>query len=431
LYKNTIRKKIGIILSIIIILLNYNPITQQLLSIPSELKIFEGEQQFLDLKLPLTFEVETDRIGVIKLNGNTLNKIQHDFRQPISLQSLTRGNVNLQFKLFGLLPIKNMLVRVLPKINVVPGGHAIGVALYTKGALVVGISDIKSSDGDIYSPAQDAGLIPGDIIEKVNNVTIKNAEHLSMLVNESKDQSLQLSIRRNDKLMDVTIEAVKDHQDDRKKLGIWVRDSTAGVGTLSFYLPNNNMYGALGHAITDIDTRSLLRVDNGEIMKSQIIDIRQGEKGKPGEIRAMFSEKENIIGNIKKNTVYGIYGEIYNSLDNPIYRKPIDICLQHQVKEGPATILCTVDDEGIKEYDIEIIRINNQLEPDMKSMIIKINDKKLLSKTGGIVQGMSGSPIIQDNKLVGAVTHVFVNDPTKGYGIFIEWMLKEVEIDNK
>jgi len=421
------KKTIGIILSIIIIFLNYNPFTQRLLAIPSELKIFEGEQQFLDLKVPFTFEIETDRIGVIKLNGNSLSKIQHDFRQPFFLQSLTRGNVNLQFKLFGLLPIKNMLVRVVPKIDVIPGGHAIGVALYTKGALVVGISDIKSSDGNIYSPAQEAGLIPGDIIEKVNDVNIKNAEHLSMLINDSQYSPLQLTVRRNDKLINISIKAVKDHQDDRKKLGIWVRDSTAGVGTLSFYLPKNKMYGALGHAITDIDTRSLLRVGNGEIMESKIIDIRQGEKGKPGEIRAMFLEKENIIGNIKKNTVYGIYGEIYKTITNPIYKKPIEICLQHQVKEGPATILCTVDDRGIREYDIEIIKINNQLKPDMKSMIIKITDKELLSKTGGIVQGMSGSPIIQNNKLVGVVTHVFVNDPTKGYGIFIEWMLNEME----
>jgi len=208
-------------------------------------------------------------------------------------------------------------------------------------------------------------------------------------------------------------------------LGLWVRDITAGVGTLTFYDAKNGRFGALGHAITDVDTGMLLSVKNGEIVQSDVIDVRQGRRGEPGELRGGFSERDRVIGDIVKNTRYGIYGKVRRPVPNLLYKKPLPVGCQFTVNVGSATLLTTINGNGVEEFDMEIIGINRQNYPNPKGMIVQITDPDLLSRTGGIVQGMSGSPIIQNGRLVGAITHVFVNDPTKGYAIFIEWMLKE------
>jgi stage IV sporulation protein B len=213
--------------------------------------------------------------------------------------------------------------------------------------------------------------------------------------------------------------------DLKYRLGIWVRDSTAGVGTLTFYDPESRCFGALGHAITDVDTGVLLSVKNGEIMQSTIIDVKQGRRGEPGELKGVFSGRQRVIGNILRNTQYGIYGKMYRSLPKFYFDQPLPVCSQYDVQVGKASILTTVDEEGIKEFEIQIIKVNIQQHPSSKGMVIEITDPELLERTGGIVQGMSGSPIIQNGRIVGAITHVFVNDPKKGYGIFIEWMLEE------
>ncbi|MEI6100486.1 MAG: SpoIVB peptidase, partial [Eubacteriales bacterium] len=209
------------------------------------------------------------------------------------------------------------------------------------------------------------------------------------------------------------------------RLGVWVRDSTAGVGTLTFYDQETGGYGGLGHAITDLDTGEELSVREGEIISSNIIDVVRGQAGMPGELKGYFNAN-NGIGSILKNSEFGIYGLCYNKITNPLYPDGIYVAKQSEVHEGPAKLLSTVDDKGVKAYDCTISNVVLQNEPTQKSFLITITDPELLKKTGGIVQGMSGSPVIQDGKLIGAVTHVFVNDPTKGYGIYIEWMLDEL-----
>ena len=206
-------------------------------------------------------------------------------------------------------------------------------------------------------------------------------------------------------------------------MGAWVRDSTAGVGTLSYYDPESGTWGALGHAINDADTGKLLPVKTGSLLKAEIVDVRRGARGNPGELRGSFLREKLVLGSIAKNTQLGIYGAMDQALFNPLYPDGVPIGYQESVQIGPATILSTVDGGGVRAYQVEITQINRQLRPGQKSMVLRVTDQELLQKTGGIVQGMSGSPILQNGRIIGAVTHVFVDDPTQGYGLFIEWML--------
>ena len=206
-----------------------------------------------------------------------------------------------------------------------------------------------------------------------------------------------------------------------------MRDSTAGIGTLTFYDEDSDTFGALGHPITDGDTNTTFTIKDGDLLSASILSVRKGEKGVPGELRGLFVNEKSSIGTIKSNSSSGIFGSTKKALVNPNFSEPMSIGFRNEVVEGPATIITTVDEEGPKEYDIEIIKLLQQDKCGPKSMIIRVTDEELLSKTGGIVQGMSGSPIIQNNKIVGAVTHVIVNDTKKGYGIFITTMLKEAE----
>lgn len=419
------KKSVGIFLALLFLLLNYSPYVQNIKKFPSELQIFEGDSQVLNFKLPFQVKIEGDNIDVLKFNGNSLKDIHiHDMDEPLSIETIEQGDVSLYFKLFGFIPIKHMKISVTPEKRLIPGGNSIGVALNTQGALIVGTSEVTDSDNVTHFPSMDAGLLPGDIIERVNGIEVKDANHLTRLVNKIKDNPAELECRRDNKIFTTYITPVKDGSDSKYRLGLWVRDSTAGVGTLSFYDPQTGSFAALGHAITDVDTGSLLSVKDGEIMLSDIVDIKAGKKGEPGELIGSFSKRKNVIGEIRNNTKYGIYGKMTNKPEF-YYNKPIPIAYQHSIKPGNAKILSTIDDKGIKEYDIKILSVNHQTSPSSKGMVIEVTDPELLEKTGGIVQGMSGSPIIQNGRLVGAVTHVFINDPKKGYGIFIEWMAEE------
>ena len=198
------------------------------------------------------------------------------------------------------------------------------------------------------------------------------------------------------------------------------------MGTLTFYDPASKKFAGLGHAITDVDTGKLLTVKDGEIVESEILEVVKGEEGEPGELRGSFGSNDEVIGYIKKNTDYGLYGNAAGELENKLYHNAIPAAKRDEVKVGDATLLCTLDDSGVKEYSCQIVKVTPQNSPAQKSFIVKIDDEELLGITGGIVQGMSGSPVIQDGKLIGAVTHVFVNDPTQGYGIYLDWMLNEM-----
>ncbi|NLB41903.1 MAG: SpoIVB peptidase [Clostridiales bacterium] len=425
--KRVLKKAFGIILTALFLVLNYSPIVQDISRLPAELQIFQGDTQILDFKLPIKARVsDSNDVNVLKFNGDSLKSHKvYDISHPLAIEPVNQGNVDLDFMLFGFIPIKKLTIRVTSPKRLIPGGNSIGVSLYTNGALVVGTSEVTDEKGITHFPAIDAGILPGDIIEKVNGVTVKDAAHLTRLVNKVRGKSVELTCRRDNRMYVTEIYPMLDETDNKYRIGLWVRDSTAGVGTLTFVDPDTKFLAALGHAITDVDTGSLLSVKNGEISESTVIDVKIGKRGLPGELVGNFSSGKNALGTIVKNTRYGIYGKANRKIINPLYEKALPIAYQQQIKPGKATILTTIDDTGIQEFDIQINKVVRQASSATKGLVLEITDPILLEKTGGIVQGMSGSPIIQDGKLVGAVTHVFVNDPTKGYGIFIEWMLEE------
>lgn len=316
-------------------------------------------------------------------------------------------------------------------LELMPGGEPVGVKLNTKGVLVVALSDIEGNDNNIICPAAQAGVQIGDCILEINNQTTNSSEDTSKQINSCDGKELKLLIDRNGVKLEKTVVPVKNKNDDKYKIGLWVRDSTAGVGTLTFYDPKTNTFGALGHPITDVDTGTILKVSTGNITNSSIMSVKKGLKGTPGELRGIFVNEENPIGFITQNTICGIFGEGTKVMSNYVNKGLYKIATRDEIKEGPAKIITTIEGDKPEQFDIVIEKLLQQEAAGPKSMIIRVTDKKLLEKTGGIVQGMSGSPIIQNNKLVGAVTHVLVNNPDTGYGIYIEWMINEGNITDR
>lgn len=305
--------------------------------------------------------------------------------------------------------------------TVIPGGKSIGVTLRADGVIVTELTEITDTTGKITSPAKDAGIKVGDIIKSFNNAEITGVEDLiSQIENTDKNQA-KISLIRNKKNISVLISPKSSKEDGKMKIGAWVKDSASGIGTLTFYDPKTHFFAALGHGITDTDSGKLISIEEGKILDSTIVSVEKSKKGTPGELKGIFSENESPIGSITTNSKFGISGEM--TPDFSITGEEVEIALRSEITTGKAQIISNIEGKNTSVFDIEILRVLPQHSNSSKNMIIKITDEKLLEKTGGIVQGMSGSPIIQNGKLIGAVTHVFVNDPTRGYGVFIENML--------
>ena len=329
---------------------------------------------------------------------------------------LESGEYDATLKIANAVPFRKVRLRVTSAYNVNASGQLIGLRIFSKGLIVTKTSSIIQNGREI-SPAKDAGIVSGDVILEINGQSVATCEEVTPLLKESTD----ITILRNNTLKKFTLSPARDDSDGNFKLGIWVRDSTAGIGTLTYLDEKTGTYGALGHPISDSDTGIIFDVNRGSIESSSVITIKKGTPGHAGEICGSFSSPKSILGTVEKNCDAGVFGKAVSG--NHIIGKSYPIGVMSQVKEGSATILTTVDD-GIKEYEIKILRAM-PFGSATKGMMIEVTDPDLLSKTGGIVQGMSGSPIIQNGKIIGAVTHVLVNDPTRGYGIFIENMLKE------
>lgn len=349
--------------------------------------------------------------------------VSSDFAE--SLSSVT-GEESDSYKtvtveLFGLIPVKKVNVHYRKDIYVMPGGESVGVTLYTKGALVVGMGSVLTKNGERVCPAEVGGVQVGDVITWANGTEVKNADTLVNIFNKAKG-TVELTVLRGETKLKASVTPVEDASDGIFKIGMWVRDSTAGIGTLSFYIMSTKKYGALGHAITDVDTGSLLSVRDGEIIQSNVLGVVQSSQGTPGEIKGTFTSISKRLGVIEKNTEFGIFGELYEEIVNPLYPNGVPVAYPEEVEAGAAQLLTTVDDTGIKAYDCEIIKLYPQTSAATKGLVIQITDEDLIEKTGGIVQGMSGSPVMQNGKLVGIITHVFINDSLKGYCIYALWM---------
>ena len=300
-------------------------------------------------------------------------------------------------------------------LTLVPGGQSIGVAVSTGGLLVTGAADV----GNVPSPGRLAGIAPGDVIVSIDGQEITDVNALPEMLTGN---TCRVKFSRNGLEKEVMLTPAYDDAAGAYRLGLWVRQGTAGIGTLTYYNPESGDYGALGHAITDEDTGIVLPVEDGAIYENSIINVEKGREGRPGEIMGQFYDG-GYMGDVDKNTVFGVFGRLNAPPDEVMFSQGLEAAEGGEMRTGSASILTTVDEKGLREFDCEIVRIHGGDESPDKSFTIKVTDDELLDITGGIVQGMSGSPIIQDGKLVGAVTHVLVNSPDTGYGIFIENML--------
>ncbi|MGN1386689.1 MAG: SpoIVB peptidase [Bacillus sp. (in: firmicutes)] len=416
--KITLKHFIGAFLLVSVFSLSYFKPLTSILTIPKKIILFEGQSYEINKSLPVTAKLSNDQAITLS-----------DTKDSISIDGKATGSNELILDIAGF-PIKKVDVEIIDDFKLVPGGQSIGVKLNTIGVLVVGHHLVSTEQGR-SSPGEEAGIKVGDIITEINGKAIQKMADVSEFVQSAGEekQSLDLVIQREEKTIRAKLTPQKDEAEDTYKLGLYIRDSAAGIGTMTFYHPDTKKYGALGHVISDADTKKPIVVKDGQIVSSTVTSIERGSNGDPGEKLARFSPNKEVIGNIKRNSPFGIFGSLKGNIQNELMDEAIPITLSHQVKEGPAEILTVVDGTKVERFDIEIVSSVPQKFPAIKGMVLKVTDEKLLKKTGGIVQGMSGSPIIQDGKLIGAVTHVFVNDPTSGYGVHIEWMLNEAGLN--
>ncbi len=380
-------------------------------NIPHHLVIFEGENIIMKTMLGMSWHFESDTIETVANHKETTPKV---------------GKANIRISLFEHIPLKEVNVDILPRTTVIPVGSIAGVKLYTSGVLVVGMSEIEGVDHKTYKPYENTGIKEGDTITQINEVTIHSTEELKKTVNQAQGKTVKVQYRQGEQTKECSIEPVETMSHDYK-LGLWVRDSAAGVGTVTFYEPTTKTFGALGHGITDIDTQELINIASGEFVTTRVLNMTKGESGSPGKIQGTVENQQNI-GRIYKNSKFGIYGNVENLASlNIDMSKEMEVALRDEIQLGKATILCSLDKEKVEEYEIEIQKIYQENNYDNKSMQIKVTDKRLLEKTGGIIQGMSGSPIIQNNKWIGAITHVLVNNPQEGYAVFGDIMIKQAK----
>ena len=295
----------------------------------------------------------------------------------------------------------------------VPVGHTVGVKLFADGVLVVGLSD-----GD--TPAKESGLKEGDIVLAFNGTDIGSTEHLQQLLAENGEARATMSVRRGAKTLTLPV-TPEETGDGAYRLGAWIRDSMAGIGTMTFYDSQSGVFGALGHGVTDVDTGKLMPLERGSIMDATVKAVKRGESGSPGELRGDFDLTRDS-GSLCANTDCGLFGRLEGESNAVTTQKAVPVAAKGEIKTGRATILANCDGDEVREYTVEIERVYPGASPT-RNLLVRVTDPALLEQTGGIVQGMSGSPILQDGKLVGAVTHVLVNDAARGYGIFIENML--------
>lgn len=395
-------KKMKIVITILFLLIIYM-YTSNITLIPKQIVLLDGE----NYKIRTLFGIEAIQTSaVVSENGNT-------------------SQVNLN--MFGN-TVKQINVTRLENVEVIPVGKIIGLKLYTNGVLIVGMSEIENVNHQKERPFENLNIQEGDTILKVNDLEIQTIENLQKEINKSDGKNIDLTILKEDGTIETSnIKPVKVSNTEYK-LGLWVKDAATGVGTLTYYEPNSKSFAALGHGITDSDTDKLINIDSGNIVTSKVVSIQKGEQGKPGEIRGSIINQPTI-GKVYKNTEFGIYGELTNLSNIKIdYSNKLEVALRDEIQEGNAKVLCSLDGNETKEYDIKIEKIYKENNENNKSMLIEVTDKDLINKTGGIIRGLSGAPIIQNGKFIGAITNVLVNSPTKGYAIFGDIMIKNMNM---
>lgn len=356
--------------------------------------------------------------GNAKVSFNQIYSLSSKPEEQVDLQSSravsqSRGEI----KLLGIIPVKEAEISPSDSQRVILGGESFGIKLYTDGVMVVGTKDVQT-DGGMKNPSKEAGIEKGDIIVSINGEKTNTADSVEKLLNDNNGKAYKVKIKRNGNYKTFSVKPVYSKSEGCYKVGLWVRDSTAGVGTTTFYNKKNNTLAALGHPITDVDTNEIIPILEGEAVEAQVTNIYKSTDGDAGSLNCDFTDK--TIANLKTNSVSGIYGVLSREINKD---RELEVAPSCRVKKGYAQVVCTVDNNSPQAYDAEIVRVSYR-QGQVKNMVVKITDERLLNITGGIVQGMSGSPIIQDGRLAGALTHVIVDNPRKGYAIFAETMLR-------
>lgn len=377
-------------------------------AIPDYLMAYVGEEE--EIELPSIFHTE-ETVEALSVTNHS---------RGFSMLSQETGEYQVPVRLFGVVPVKNVDVKVIQKMKIAPSGEPIGIYVETNGLLVLDTAEIEGRDGLIYAPGENV-LKAGDYILKWNSQPVATIRDLDRQIQKTKDKKVTVLIRRNKEQIKVAMRPVLA-MDKTYKIGTWVREDTQGIGTLT-YVTQDGKFGTLGHGITDVDTGTLLNLQGGELFQTRILDVIRGTKGEPGELQGYINMvATNEIGKISRNTDVGVFGEMEDERISEYASEYVPVGMKQDIKKGKAYIYVNLEGKA-KKYEIQIESININ-STDNKSMEIHVTDPELLNLTGGIVQGMSGSPILQDGKIIGAVTHVLVDDPTRGYGVFIETMLQ-------
>ena len=392
--------------------------------VPSTIMLKAGVEQELDFKVPASGELYREAVeasGKAAPEGTMQESIYIDLGKPVTVKAGQIDVYKLDLKLFGIIPLKEVDVEVIRDVKLKPAGIPIGIYVKTEGVLVVGIGDFEGEGGQKCSPAKYA-LQTGDYILEINDEEVNAKKELINIVEHCEGQEMILKVKRGDLELNVKVRP-EMNQNGEYKLGIWVRDNAQGVGTMT-YVDELGGFGALGHGINDVDTSTIMSLEKGTLYHTEIIGITRGSNGSPGELTGFIEyDDDNVMGSITSNTVKGIFGECTENTMEELEGSYLPIGLKQEIEVGSAEILCSLGD-GVKIYEIEITDIDLENDNVNRGIVLKITDEELLAATGGIVQGMSGSPIIQNGKIIGAVTHVLVQDPSRGYGIFIEEMLE-------
>ena len=379
--------------------------------VPSNIHLKAGVEQGLEFYVPATATI---------YKNEEQEQVNVDLNQELTFYGEAEDTYTMQVDLFGFIPFKQSEVSVIQEKKVIPLGCSVGIYVQSDGVLVIDTGEFLGVKGKKVSPAKNL-LKEGDYIYKINQKIVDNKEFLMDEIAKCQGKSMILGVRRDDSDLLIEIQPQQD-QKGEYKLGVWVRDNAQGIGTITF-VDEEGHFGALGHGINDVDTTNLMEVKQGALYKADIISITKGSRGTPGELTGVIAYANKYkVGEIFQNTKKGIYG-ILDIANLSVHEEAMSIALKQEIRTGKAEILCTLTGEPTK-YEVEITAIHQENDNVNRGLELKVTDERLLEATGGIIQGMSGSPIIQDGKLVGAVTHVLVNDPTRGYGIFIETMLE-------
>ncbi|MEG1778922.1 MAG: SpoIVB peptidase, partial [Oscillospiraceae bacterium] len=377
---------------------------------------------YLQSTLPSHFDVEKgDNLSLERYSEYLSCNLSSD-EFPIGVYKASGNTYKMDINFMGIVAVKEVNVQVVDRRTVVAGGIPFGIKMFTDGVMVVGIGDVEVK-GELESPAQEAGIEIGDIVVEMNGRTTLTNKDVLSIVSQSEGKPIKVTVKRDGYLRHLLLEPEKNATDGIYRIGLWVRDSSAGIGTMTFYDADTLAFAGLGHAICDVDTQDIMPLYEGEVVNASITGIKKGCSGSPGELKGVFAPGENM-GELTVNNATGVYGVLS---EFPKCGQEMAVAFSYEVTTGPATILTTVNGSEPQEYEIYVERINYSDAEPTKNMIIRVTDSKLIEQTGGIVQGMSGSPIIQNGRLIGAVTHVFVNEPTKGFGIFAENMDKTLQ----